>query len=227
MNKKTMGAWIIHHSHKLQGVSLATSDYEQINFAGKCGIVLNALAASTDWEIPNDRIAALAQANGIAMRLELPTILTELERQRLIDKGENGISVLGLTSAQTLEHTATIFEESSPVSCERAAIALSEKSSDLPIQKEEAAEYISDTYQLASQDTGDILRQCEEIGFFDVEDLSGEKIYFNGNLFRRKDIAKANAVISSLNSEEERKVVELSTRLTASGCVAKNDVLSK
>ena len=28
MDKKTSGAWIIHHTHKLQGVKLATPDYE-------------------------------------------------------------------------------------------------------------------------------------------------------------------------------------------------------
>jgi len=226
MNKKTIGAWIIHHNHKLQGVRLTTPDYEQISFAGKCGIVLNALSGSDEYDISNDRIAALAQANGISARLELPTILSELERQRLVDKGKEGIVVLGLTTAQTLEHTATIFEESSPSSCEMAAIGLSEQASDLPIVKEKAAEYVSDTYRIRAQETSDILRQCEEIGFFDSEDVSGERVYFNGNLFRRKNIARANAVVSSLTSIDEKKVLELSARLTATGCIAKNEVLA-
>src|SRR4030042_6603137 len=103
MDKKTSGAWIIHHTHKLQGVKLATPDYEQIGFAGKCGIVLNALAGSAESELTSDRVAALAKANGISVRLELPAILDELQSQRLIDKRDAGIVVLGLQTAQTLE----------------------------------------------------------------------------------------------------------------------------
>jgi len=77
--------------------------------------------------LTNNRINTLAKANGILVRLELPVILEELHRQRLIDKGETGITVLGLTTTQTLEHTSTIFEESSPGDCEKAAIDVAEK----------------------------------------------------------------------------------------------------
>jgi hypothetical protein len=144
MNKKTKGAWIIHHSQKLQGVALAAPDYDQIGFAGKCGLMLNALARSTVCELSNERMAAMAKANGISARLELPAILSELEKHRLIDKGNSGISILGLTTAQTLEHTATVFEEASPAACENAAIDLAETASEMPILKDNAAEYISD-----------------------------------------------------------------------------------
>lgn len=225
MDKKTSGAWIIHHTHKLQGVRLATPDYEQIGFAGKCGIVLNALAGSAESELTNDRVAALAKANGITVRLELPAILDELERQRLIDKGDAGIVVLGLTTAQTLEHTQEIFDEASPGPCEKVAIDLAEKASDLPVVKRAAAEYVSDTYHIPNHETEEVLRQCEEIGFFDSEEVSGEPIYFNGNLFRREDINKANAILRSLSSDDERRIVELTERLKASGCIAKSDAI--
>ena len=119
MKKKTTGAWVIHHSQKLQGVTLSTQDYEQIGFAGKCGTMLNALAGNQEADVSNDRLHALAKANGISTKLELPTILEELQRQRLIDRAESGVAVLGLTTAQTLEHTATIFEESSPADARR------------------------------------------------------------------------------------------------------------
>src|SRR5919108_2273610 len=118
MDKKTSGAWLIHHTHKLRGVELATSDYEQIGFAGKCGIVLNALAGSEESELGNNRVEALAKANGISARLELPAILEELQRHRLIDKGENGIAVLGLTTVQVLEQTSEIFDGASPAASE-------------------------------------------------------------------------------------------------------------
>ncbi len=226
MDNKTLGAWIIHHTHKLQGVTLATTDYEQIGFAGKCGIMLNALAGSNETEISNERIAALARASGISFRLEIPAILNELERQRLIDKGHTGVSVLGLTSSQTLQHTATIFEEASPAQCEQAAINMSEKVSDLPVAKGEAVEYVADTFRTSKSETTEILKQCEEIGFFDTENVSGEKIYFNGNLFRHEDIAKASAVVASLSAPDEIKVVELTTKLKAVGCIAKQEALA-
>ncbi len=225
MDKKTSGAWIVHHTHKLQGVKLANPDYDQISFAGKCGIVLNALAGSAESELSSERVAALAKANGISVRLELPAILDELKEQRLIDKEETGIAVLGLTTAQTLEHTAEIFNGASPGACENAAIDLAEKASDLPVVKEAAVEYVSDTYRLPSPETGEILRQCEQIGFFDAEEVSGESVYFNGNLFRREDINKANAILRSLDSNDERHVVELTERLKASGCMAKSEAI--
>ncbi len=225
MDKKTSGAWIIHHTHKLQGVRLATPDYEQIGFAGKCGILLNALAGSAESTLTSDRVAALAKANGISARLELPAILDELQGQRLIDKDASGVAVLGLTTAQTLEHTAEIFDAASPGPCEKVAIDLAEKASDLPVVKDDAAEYVSDTYHIPNLETGDILQQCEQIGFFDSEDVSGESVYFNGNLFRREDINKANAILHSLNSDDERRVVELTERLKASGCMAKSEAI--
>lgn len=226
MNKKTTGAWIIHHSHKLQGVTVPGPDYEQLNLAGKCGIMLNALAGSNEAEISSERIAALATANGISFRLEIPVILGELERQRLIDRGEAGVSVLGLTSTQTLEHTANIFEELSPSPSELAAITVSERASDLPLPKHEAFEIVSDTHHISRAETNDILKQSEEIGFFDYEEVSGEKVYFNGNLFRHGDITRAAAVVSSFSALEERKVIELTQSLKATGCMAKQSVIS-
>jgi hypothetical protein len=226
MEKKTAGAWIIHHTHKLQGVSLVTPDYEQISFAGKCGIMLNALAKSDVAEISNERIEALAKANGISFRLEVPAILDELKRQRLIDKEKTGISILGLTSSQTLEYTAEIFEETTPAKCEKAAIDISEKASELPMIKDEAAEYVSDTFHASKSETTDILKQFEEIGFLDTEMISGQKIFFNGNLFRREDISKAAAVVSSLKGGDEKSVIELTARLKAAGCIAKQEALS-
>jgi hypothetical protein len=225
VNKKTTGAWIIHHTQKLRSVNLPIADYEQINLAGKCGIVLNALSGYKETSLTNDRIKTLAKANGISVRLELPVILEELHRQRLIDKGETGITVLGLTTTQTLEHTSTIFEESSPGDCEKVAIDIAEKSSDFPVVEEDIAEYISDIYHIFSTDTEEILRQCEQIGFIDTEDVSGNQFYFNGNLFRRNDIAKASNILSSLSSDDERHVIELSNCLKASGCIAKPEAI--
>ena len=164
------------------------------------------------------------RALAIGARAPLHGLAVELQQQRLIDKASAGIAVLGLTTSQTLEHTATIFEESTPAPCERAAIELSEKVSELPVVKEDAAEYMGNAFHIPTKDTKDILEQCESIGFFDTEDVSGQKIYFNGNLFRREEIAKAKAVISSLSTNDERKVLELSAKLASAGCISKPEV---
>jgi hypothetical protein len=224
MEKETTGAWLVHHTHKLQGVQLGTQDYEQIWFAGRCGILLNALAGSRQSVLTMDRVKALARANGLN-KLEIPTILDTLHSQRLIDKGEAGVSVLGLTTSQTLKHTADIFETDSPESCEWAAINLAEMASHLPVAKTDAAEFVSDTYKISSRETGEILQQCENIGFFDSESASGEQIYFNGNLFRREDMEKANAILHSLSPEDQRLVLELTERLKSSGCLAKSEAV--
>lgn len=188
-------------------------------------MLLNALAGSDQSELSNDRVNSLAKANGVSVRLELSAILDELRRQRLIDRGASGLSVLGLTTAQTLEHTASIFEGASPGQCENVAIDLAEKASDLPIVKDSAAEYVSDTYRIGDSETGEILQQCEQIGFFDAEYAAGKQVYFNGNLFRRDDITKANAILHSLTTDDQRRIVELTERLKVSGCVAKPEAI--
>ena len=222
MDKKTSGAWIIHHTQKLQSVK-PTPDYEQIGFAGKCGVMLNAIAGSSESDLSNDRVTALAQANGVSVRLELPIILDELNRQRFIDRSSSGLSVLGVTTAQTLECTSTIFDNSSPSACEQAVIDLAEKTSDLPMIKEVVAEYVADTYHITKVETDEILQQCVQIGFFDAEMSSKHQVYFNGNLFRRENATKADAVLSSLSDDDKRKMIELTERLKISGCIAEDE----
>jgi len=225
VNKKTTGAWIIHHSRKLEGVANVSQDYEQIILAGKCGTMLNALAASVQVDVTKVRLHALAKANGISVRFELPAILNELQKQRLIDHGDSGLSVLGLTTVKTLEHTATIFEESSPDKNEKAAIEVSEMVSDIPIAKSDTAEYLADNFSLSNKDTNEILKQYEQIGFFDSEVIDNERLYFNGNLFRHEEIMKVNAVLSSLRSEDKKRLAELSEKLNALGCIPKREAI--
>jgi len=225
MERKTIGAWIIHHCRKLQGVTLSTQDYEEIAFAGKCGTMLNALAGTREVDVTMDRLQALAKANGISTKLELPSILQELQRQKLIDRSESEIAVLGLTTAQTLEQTATIFDDASPTQCEKAALDVAENVSELPVAKNDAKEYVSDTFHLPTKDTEEFLNQYTQIGFFDSENISGKDIYFNGNLFRHEDIGKINGVLSSLSSADEKKVVELSAKLKSTGCIPKKEAI--
>lgn len=94
MDKKTKGAWVIHHSRKLQ--ETLSQDFDAIGFAGKSGTMLSAMSAEYQVQIPTARLEALAKANHISPKTELPTILNELARQRLVLAGSGGIEVLGL-----------------------------------------------------------------------------------------------------------------------------------
>lgn len=225
MDKKTIGAWVVHHSQKLRAVSGASEDYEQLDFAGKCGIVLNSLAASSESVLEMKRVKALTRAAGYSSRTDLPAVLQELQRQRLIDQSGEEITVYGLTTGSTLEHAATIFEEIEPQKQEKACIDIAEKGSLLPILEEDASEYLSDTYKISSKETNDLLDQYRQIGFVDSESVGNHSLYFNGNLFRKGEIRKINGVLSSLSGEEDSKARALAELLDKNGCVSKNVAL--
>lgn len=219
MDKKTKGAWIIHHTNKLQQVT-NIGEYEQINFAGKCGLLLSSLSSSEESVLTIAQVKALAKAINISVRLELPTILDELETQKLILRNQTGIEVLGVTLAATLMHTASIFESAEPIEREQAVIELAEKASDWPIKRGLAQEYIGDTFKIVSADADSVLNAAEEIGFVDAEKVGSGKLLFNGNLFRRDDATKINAVCSSLSEIEMSKMRELNEMLVKQGCLS-------
>jgi hypothetical protein len=133
MDEKTQGAWIIHHTNKLASVTIRTCDYDRINFAGKCGLILSGLAATKQIIVPKKRVDAIASSAGISPKVELPTILDELEKQRVIDIAKNEISVLGITTHETLNYTFKIFSESNPSEIESASIYVSETASKIPV----------------------------------------------------------------------------------------------
>jgi hypothetical protein len=219
MDRKTLGAWLIHHTKKLGQFVPIPGAYDQIELAGKSGLLLNSLAASEEVTMSNERVENLASAVGIRPRLDLPTILTELERQRLIDRSTSGISVLGLTTSQTLEYTSVIFEESNPKPSESAALDLAELSSEQPVSAAEVRDQLSDTHRISSNETTRLLDQYSEIGFVDVEKMRGQSIYFNGNLFRKEDARKINGVLAALSTSQEASVKELIDLLKRQGCL--------
>jgi len=221
IDKKIQGAWIIHHTDKLQDVKNAVNEYEAINFAGKCGLLLSSLAASEEQSISKTKLETFAKVNKINRKTELPQILSELEKQKLIISDSSKVHVLGLSTTTTLEHTTSIFLDAKPENYEIAVIDLSEKTSELPIDEKTAKEYIGDTYQISSTKVEEILTASEQIGFVDVEKVdTSRKIIFNGNLFRRNDVRKIDAICSSLSESQVRKINELDETLKAEGCVA-------
>ncbi|MCW5600415.1 hypothetical protein [Nitrosomonas sp.] len=218
MDSKTQGAWIVHHTRKLQAV--ITQDFDQLAFSGKCGLLLSSIATQNQTTLPKSRVEALARANGISPRLELPSILDELERQMLIQHGSDSVEVLGLSTHSVLGHISTIFREISPAPEEQAVIDISETVSESPVLENELIELTSDTLKLKNSDAADLVAKGESIGFFDAEkNAQGERLVFNGNLFRTEDIYKVNAVMRTLSAVETERFRELNDMLSKQGCI--------
>lgn len=220
MEKRTQGAWLINHTKKLLDVR-DSHEFEDIEMAGKCGVFLSNLSASDEQsDLNSDKVNAIAKVSNIK-KTEIETIKSKLQEAHLIETGKNGsVSVLGVTTSSVLGHTADIFEDSQPTNFQKAALDIADNISDLPKGENILNEYISDTYQLSSTETSDLFLQAEEIGFVDYETLDDKtKFYFNGNLFRRENVQRTNAVLSSLIPEDVRKIGEIDDLLTAQGCI--------
>ena len=226
MDEKTKGAWIIHHKNKLETVSGVQNDFDEIVLAGKCSQLLSGISSTQETVLDHDRVAALAAAVGISKRLELPNVMAELQKQRLINANQHGIAVLGLTSSTVLEYTSKIYDESQPNNYEQAVIELSEKASESPMLYDRAKEYISDTFRLDSPTADDVLDRGKKIGFFDSETTRDQKqLLFNGNLFRNTDVTRISRVLGALNGTETKQMQEVNTILDTSGCVPLEDVV--
>lgn len=221
MEKKTQGAWVVHHANKLNQITASPPEFQEISFAGRCGVLLSSVGSSDEGEIPQSRFEALAKAAGINARLELPSIVGELERQKLLSRTAGGIHVLGVSTASVLEHTATIFEEAEPSSSAKAALEISERASELPLDGALALQYISDTYKIPSKECQALFDASTTIGFVDSEKVKGgSQILFNGNLFRRNDAQKMKAVADSLQGPDLTKFRQANSQLMAQGCMS-------
>lgn len=221
MENRTKGAWIISHTKKLQDFS-ETSNFEDIQLAGKCGIFLSNLAASREeTQISAEKVDAIATNSNINKRLELPAIKATLKSAQLIDYSTNGeLVVLGITTANILNHTAELFDLNENSEYQKAALEISNIVSDKPIDEKYLKEYIADTFEIDSQKQSALFTQSEEVGFLDFEKIDDEKTYFNGNLFKRDNLTKTTKVLSSLNSSDSQKLTELESLIMREGCVS-------
>ncbi|WP_321518939.1 hypothetical protein [uncultured Bacteroides sp.] len=220
MEKRTEGAWIIHHTKKIQDVTQA-SDFEDIELAGKCGLFLSSLAASNEEStLSSEKVSAIAKASNIK-KVELSSIKETLKAAQLIDTSANGeVSVLGITTSNILTHTSDIFNNTTKDNFQKAALELANYSSDIPLKGDILKEYISDTYNLGEKENSRLFKQAEDIRLIDYEEFDSEKIYFNGNLFKQDSIEKTAKVLSSLSSTDSARVRELDSLLNKNGCVA-------
>nr|WP_315168955.1 hypothetical protein [uncultured Deefgea sp.] len=217
MDSKLKGAWIVSHAKKIQNTN--NQDFDNVSFSGKCGIILSALAGAEQNQLDRKHVDALARAASISPNTELPTILNQLKEKRLVDISGNTIEVLGLATSAVLTHTANIFDESQAESYEHAVIDLADKVSELPQSQSKLIDLIQDTYKLSKKTADGLLYNSKEIGLIDSENIGSDEIIFNGNLFRSGNTKKLAAVIATLKSEEEIKVVELNALIASTGCI--------
>ncbi|MDH2340994.1 hypothetical protein [Bradyrhizobium sp. SSUT77] len=127
---------------------------------------------------------------------------------------------MGLTSASTVQHAAEIFERQKPTSEEQASVALAELTSIEPLVKGKLAEFLGDEFKLTRVSASELLQRSESVGFVDAEGQDSDRLYFNGNLFRRDSVEKAKKVLDSLRDHERLKVSEFDSLLDRSGCAS-------
>lgn len=219
MDAKIKGAWLVHHTHKLEQVSGA-QQFNNILAAGKAAILLSALGASEQTSLPHSKVSLLAEASNINKIFELPKVLELLEAGGLVQVSNQGVDVLGVTTAAVVQHASGIYDQLGPSPAEEAALEFSELASQSPLPQKESQVYLGDAFKLTKIQSAELLEQAGHVGFVDFEDLGGEKIYFNGNLFRREQIAKTQAVLNSLNEDERQHVAEVEDLLRRTGCVS-------
>ncbi|TAX75916.1 hypothetical protein ELI00_06455 [Rhizobium ruizarguesonis] len=213
--KATTGAWVLHHDQKLTAVR--SPDFGNISLAGRAGRLLSVMSKEDEWDINNDRLTELARVNGIE-KFALPGLLEELRKAGLIDRGNDGVAVLGVTQASLLGHTADLFESQQPEKLERAVIDLAERASQSPVARSDCEEEISDTHKLSKSERDDLFSLSEQIGFVDFENGKSDRLYFNGSLFSRENAEKAKNVLEGLNAEEQKLLLEADHLLSKMGC---------
>jgi hypothetical protein len=225
LSRQTVGAWVVHHGQKTTGTTTGAAEYPALDAAAKAASLLSRLSATEELSLNRSQVEALARAGGLNPKTELVGLLDVLQRRRLIDRSTTGdVVVLGVTSRGTLQHAADIFEEQEPSQEERASIVVAEISSGSPIRVAAASELIGDKFKFTKVHTTEFLSRAEAMTFVDTEGAGTDKLYFNGNLFRRNSIIKTKRVLDSLSASDGQKVSEVDDRLTRHGCVAIDEV---
>ncbi len=220
MKKKEQGAWIVNHTKKLK--FFESTDFEDIELAGKAGIFLSNLAASDqESTLSKEKVSEIAKVSNLK-KTEIETVKSVLKSNNLIDTSASGdLTVIGVTSSTVLAHTSDIFQNNNPSSLQKAALELSNNVSELPKDERQLKEYISDSFKLAAEENSVLFAQAEEAGLIDFEQLDiGQKLYFNGNLFKRDASKKVAAVLGSLKSAEIAKIQTIDQELNQNGCVS-------
>ncbi|MFF8799296.1 MULTISPECIES: hypothetical protein [unclassified Methylobacterium] len=219
MDKKTKGAWVVHHGRKISTDVRAASEYSTIDLAYKSASLLARMAESNQAILRHAEVVAAVKIGGLNPKTEMEACLAQLEANRLIQRSAHGVEVLGLSGETALSHASTLLDNNDPQSNEMAAINLAEKASEAPLSAVEAIEYIGDMHRLTKADSADFITNASEIGFVDAEGDGADRLLFNGNLFRRENAEKTKKVLASLSAGEIAKLSEFDSLLKASGYV--------
>ena len=215
------GAWLMHHDQKLSAVK--STEFESITIAGRAARLLSYVSKEAQWTVPMERVLVLAQANGIR-RHEVPGLLSELVAAGVIDKGDDGISVLGVKQANLFQHANVIFESQNPASIERAALELADRASDRPVEQRAIAEELGDLYKLSAAERSDLVNLSKQIGFVDHELARDQTLLFNGSLFKRENAEKSRIILEGLTAVERNNLLDVEGRLTRSGCLPEDTI---
>ncbi|MCG6146592.1 hypothetical protein [Leptospira bandrabouensis] len=220
MNDNEKGAWILHHSRKIQRYTSGSNAFPAIDLAGKCGQLLSAISQGEQSQINNNKFESFARACNINIRTELPIIESELIKQRVIERKNSNLEILGIVNSSVLKHTTNIFEENSPTKKEIASIFASEKISSIPILEHNLIEEISDALKINKSDTKEYVGEFKSYSLVDaINDNKLPKYYFNGNLFRLEDEKKFTSVINTLSASDLKKVTEFKLVIEKIGAV--------
>jgi hypothetical protein len=223
MDDKTKGAWLVHHTMKLQKIREPL--FENISFAGKCGLLLSQLSSDQQAVLANTKVKALSMAVNIHPKTELPSILKELEDKRLIKQSSQAVECIGLTSSSALLHTAQIYEANEKRPEEDAVLTLAEEASKIPQFESDLIRVISDNFKIPTIETKKLISTASQIEFTDKQEIDGtHSLIFNGNLFRFENPYKVKTVLESLNATDKNNFYEVENLLTSLGCVAKSTV---
>ena len=220
MDKKTKGAWVVHHGRKIAADMRGAAEYSAIDLAAKAASLLARLGESNQCTLAPEQVTAAAKIGNLNPKTELGACLDHLVKRKLIDKSADGsVSVLGVSGLSALAHATDLFEDNDPQPTERAAIDLAELSSKAPVLASEAAEYIGDLHKLTKVDAGDFVNQASQIGFVDSEGGGTDRLLFNGHLFRREPAAKTKRILDSLSAAEHAKLTEFDAKLKTTGAI--------
>jgi len=96
---------------------------------------------------------------------------------------------------------------------------LAEVTSAAPVLQAQLVEFVGDEFKLGIPQCRELLVRSETVGFVDAEGQNTDKLYFNGNLFRRDNLVKAKRVVDSLSAAEQVKVAEVDGKLARLGCL--------
>jgi len=217
--KATKGAWIIHHGRKLMCHIHGSGEFPAIDQAAKAATLLTKLGQADETEVSMTEVQAIAKASGVNPHHELTGLLQVLEKKRLIEKSDNQIAVLGVTTGSALVHAVHIYQDAKPASYEQASLNLAEIASDSPVRRSEVFERIGDEHKLSTVDVDEFLNQAETIGFVDKEGDGDDRLLYNGNLFRRDSVTKTHKVLESLIEKEKKLVNEIASQLSQRGCL--------